>query len=153
MSFKNQTLIFLATGAWVGKIPFAPGTFGTVLGLPICWLLSGLNDFYAAVITVVFIFAAIVIAHRAEILLGAKDPGCIVIDEIAGMFVALLGLPFNTFTALAGFAIFRSLDIAKPFPIRQLDQRIKGGVGIVLDDVAAGIATNLILRMLLTLIK
>lgn len=137
----------------MGQIPFAPGTFGTLLGLPLCWFLSGLDAFYAVILTGLFIFVSIVIAHRAEILLDAKDPGCIVIDEIAGMLVTLVGLPFNLFTAVSGFALFRVLDVTKPFPIRTLDRRIKGGAGIVMDDVAAGIGANLILRLLLTVVS
>jgi phosphatidylglycerophosphatase A len=96
-----------------------------------------------------FIVFAVWIANDAEKLLKKKDPGCIVIDEIAGMAVTLFGLPFNLTTALIGFIIFRILDISKPFPIRALDKRVAGGVGIVIDDVAAGIFANLLLRLIL----
>jgi len=75
-----------------------------------------------------------------------------VIDEIAGMAVTLVGLPFNLTTVLIGFIIFRILDISKPFPIRALDQRLSGGVGIVIDDVVAGIFANLLLRLILVYI-
>ena len=96
-----------------------------------------------------FILVAVWIANGAEKLLGEKDPGSVVIDEIAGMAVTLAGLPFNFDTALMGFIIFRILDILKPFPIRNLDKRISGGVGIVLDDVVAGIFANLLLRIVI----
>jgi phosphatidylglycerophosphatase A len=89
------------------------------------------------------------IAHEAEKILQTKDPGCIVIDEIAGMILTLFGLPFNMMTLILGFVLFRVLDIWKPYPIRFLDKNLSGGVGIVMDDVAAGILSNLVLRIIL----
>lgn len=89
------------------------------------------------------------IADRAEKALNKKDPGCIVVDEIAGMVVSLVGLQFTLTTAVFGFICFRILDILKPFPIRILDKQIPGGVGVVADDVVAGIFTNLLLRLIL----
>ena len=148
MKFRDEAVLFLATGFYIGNIPFAPGTFGTVLGLPLCFVLAGLKLPLAIVCTVLFIAIAVWVANDAEKLLKKKDPGCIVIDEIAGMAVTLVGLPFNLTTALIGFIIFRILDILKPFPIRSLDKRISGGVGIVIDDVVAGIFANLLLRIL-----
>jgi phosphatidylglycerophosphatase A len=141
--------LFLATGFYIGNLPIAPGTFGTLLGLPLCFVLAGLKFPLAVVCTMLFIVFAVWIANDAEKLLKKKDPGCIVIDEIAGMAVTLVGLPFNLTTALIGFIIFRILDISKPFPIRALDKRVAGGVGIVIDDVAAGIFANLLLRLIM----
>ena len=92
---------------------------------------------------------AIGIASAAEKILKQKDPGQIVIDEIAGLMVTFAGWPFNLKTALAGFIIFRVFDILKPFPIRILDKRVGGGSGIVLDDVLAGVYGNLILRLVI----
>ena len=97
---------------------------------------------------VVFIIAASWICHQAETIIGHKDPGQVVIDEVCGMLVALWGLPFTPFFAVGGFALFRLFDIIKPFPIRWFDRRIKGGVGIVMDDVIAGIFTNILLRLI-----
>jgi len=148
MKFKDAAVVFLATGFYVGKIPFAPGTFGTILGLPLCFFLAGLKLPWAIGCTVILIVLAVWISNDAEKILQKKDPGCIVIDEIAGMAVTLVGLPFSLTTALIGFIIFRILDISKPFPIRALDKQVAGGVGIVLDDVVAGIFTNLLLRIL-----
>ena len=140
--------MFLATGCFIGNIPFAPGTFGTILGLPLCFLLSGTNFSIAVFLTAIFIIFAILIAHDAEKILKKDDPGCIVIDEIAGLMVALFGLPFNVIYVPAGFAIFRFFDILKPFPIRLIERKLSGGTAIVMDDVAAGICTNLVLRVL-----
>ena len=97
----------------------------------------------------VFIPFAIGIASAAEKILKQKDPGQIVIDEIAGLMITFAGLPFNLKTALAGFIIFRVLDILKPFPIHTLEKRVAGGSGVVLDDVLAGVYGNLILRLVI----
>jgi phosphatidylglycerophosphatase A len=149
MNFKQKAVMFLATGGFIGNISFAPGTFGTILGLPLCFLLSKTDLLVAVLLTGVFIFFAVLVSQEAEKILGKKDPGAIVIDEIAGIVVTLIGLPFNLFFAAAGFIIFRVLDIFKPYPIRLLEKHFSGGAGIVLDDVAAGILSNLVLRTIL----
>ena len=95
MILKDEAVVFLATGFYVGNIPFAPGTLGSLLGLPLCFLLSGINLQPAFVLALIIIIFAAWIAHVAEKILKQKDPGCIVIDEIAGMVVAFIGLPFN----------------------------------------------------------
>jgi len=148
MNFKQEAILFLATGLNIGKIPFAPGTFGSLIGLPLGFALAGLKLTQAITCAALFICFAICISHAAARLLNKSDPGCIVIDEIAGMMVTLIGLPFNLVTAAAGFIFFRILDILKPFPIRFLDNRVSGGLGIVADDVAAGIIANLLLRII-----
>jgi phosphatidylglycerophosphatase A len=152
MNFKEQSVMFLATGFWVGNIPFAPGTFGSLIGLPLCFFLSRIELPLAMVLAVLFIIFSIGIAHAAEKIIRSKDPGCIVVDEIAGMLVALIGLPFNPLTVAIGFVVFRILDILKPFPIRALDKGISGGVGVVADDVVAGIFANCLLRLFLYLL-
>jgi len=142
--------VFLATGFYVGKSPFAPGTIGTLWGLPLCFFLAEIKLPLAVVCLALLIALAIWLAHAAEKLLKQKDPGCIVVDEIAGMLVTMVGLPFNLTTASIGYIIFRILDILKPFPIRFLEKRVSGGAGIVLDDVVAGILANLLLRLMIS---
>ena len=153
MNLKRKSVMFLATGCSIGNIPFAPGTFGSILGLPFCFLLSKFDFSVAVILTIIFIIFAIWIAQEAEKILKTEDPGCIVIDEIAGLMVTLIGLPFNIITATAGFLIFRILDVSKPYPIRSLERKLSGGSGIVMDDVAAGICGNLVLRALLFIIQ
>ena len=117
MTLRKKIILFLSSGCLLGNMPFAPGSFGTLAGLPICWLLSRVDlsiSFPLIALTIPF---AIWIAGEAEQILGKKDPGVIVIDEIVGMLVALAGLPFNATTAGLGFVLFRVLDISKPFPI------------------------------------
>ncbi len=146
MKLREDAVLFLATGFYIGNIPFAPGTFGSLIGLPLCFALAGISLTSAMLCTLFFIIFAVYIADAAEKILKQNDPGCIVIDEIAGMMVTLIGLPFNPITVVSGFIIFRILDILKPFPIRNLDKRIPGGLGVVADDVTAGIIANLLLR-------
>ena len=144
--------MFLATGFYAGNLPVAPGTFGSLIGLALCFGLAANPLPLAIILAVLLILFAIWIANAAEKILKRSDPGCIVIDEIAGMVVTLIGLPFNFATAVTGFILFRILDILKPFPIRILDKRVSGGLGIVADDVVAGIFANLLLRILLLIL-
>jgi len=153
MNFKEKAVIFLASGCFLGNVPFAPGTFGSLLGIPLCFALAKTDVFVAALLTLLFIVIAIWIAHIAAKIFDNTDPGNIVIDEIAGMAVTFIGVPFNLASVVSGFLLFRLLDITKPFPIRRLERSLPGGVGIVLDDVVAGIYGNLILRLACLLIE
>ncbi|MBW2409345.1 MAG: phosphatidylglycerophosphatase A [Deltaproteobacteria bacterium] len=149
MQFRDKAVMFLATGGFVGHIPVAPGTFGSLLGIPLCYALARIRLPWAIVGAVGLIVVAIWIAQRAETITNQKDPGQIVIDEIAGMVVTLIGIPFHLTSMVVGFFIFRALDIIKPFPIRSLERRISGGAGVVMDDVFAGIYGNLLVRLVL----
>jgi phosphatidylglycerophosphatase A len=148
MNFKQKLVMFLATGCHIGNLSFAPGTFGSVLGLFLCYFLSKIRLLLALILTITFIFCSMWAANEAEKILKLKDPGCIVIDEIAGMILTLIGLPFNMMTLILGFVLFRALDIWKPYPVRFLEKKLPGGIGVVMDDVAAGILSNLVLRIL-----
>jgi phosphatidylglycerophosphatase A len=149
MNFKQKLVMFLATGCFIGNISFAPGTFGSILGIPLCFLLSKIGISMAVFLTLIFVLCDIWTAHEAQKILKTEDPGCVVIDEIAGMILTLTGLPFNIITVTAGFFLFRMLDIWKPYPIRLFERKFTGGVGIVMDDVAAGVLGNLVLRVML----
>jgi phosphatidylglycerophosphatase A len=131
MKFRERAVLFLATGFFIGTVPFAPGTFGSIIGLPICFLISRLDILIAVICTILFILFAIWMAAVAEKALKKKDAGEIVIDEIAGLIVTFIGIPFTLKTVIVGFIIFRAFD----------------GPGIVLDDVLAGLYANLILRL------
>jgi len=148
MNFKKETVIFVSTGFYLGKIPFAPGTFGSIPGLYLAYLASFSSLFYGTMMILLFTAGAVFISHAAEKLFQSKDPKQIVIDEVAGMGVALLGLPFNLKTAVAGFILFRFFDILKPFPIKIVERKLPGGLGIVMDDVLAGVFANIILRFI-----
>jgi phosphatidylglycerophosphatase A len=151
MNFKAKTVLMLATGGFVGHIRPAPGTFGSAEGLFFCYLLSLIPLPMSALCIVVFILFSIWISGEAEKHAGKKDPGWVIIDEIAGMMVTLAGLPFTPLSAAIGFLFFRGFDILKPPPIRTLQERLSGGAGIVLDDVAAGLAANILSRFVLSI--
>ena len=151
INISQKAVIFFATGCYAGTIPFAPGTFGSVAALPLCFAISKIGVKAAIICLFIFILAAILISHEAAKTLKQEDPGCIVIDEIAGMMITFVGIPFNIVSAGSGFVIFRAFDIIKPFPVRTLEKKISGGTGIVIDDVAAGILSNIVLRIFLVL--
>lgn len=145
--------IWIATGLGVGRIPIAPGTFGSLLGLPLAWGLGLLGRLDLAVFaTVAVCLLGVPIVQAALPRLGrGKDPGCVVFDEIAGMAITLVGhATSNGLVLLLGFALFRLFDILKPPPARQLE-RLPGGWGVMADDWAAGIYANLTLRGILAI--
>jgi phosphatidylglycerophosphatase A len=136
----------VATAGGAGYSPFAPGTCGTAVAVPLAWLAAPLPLWafvlVAAGITVVGIGAA-AIADRAW---GTHDSGRIVIDEVAGYFVTVaFADPASPAVLLLGFALFRLFDIVKPPPVRWIDRNLPGGAGVVLDDVAAGLGAGLVL--------
>ena len=149
MKFRERLVLFLATGFFSGTVPIAPGTAGTVIGLPLCYLIGRLHWGLAVVGVLLFIGLSVGLASAAEKILKQKDSPKIVIDEIAGLLVTFMGLPFTLQSAVFGFVIFRVFDILKPFPIRLLESKLSGGSGIVFDDVLAGVYANLVLRLAL----
>ena len=143
----DRLLMFIATGAGSGYLPKAPGTWGTLVGLLLWWPLAGLSlTAYLATVAVLFI-VGVASAGAAEKILDRGDPGVVVIDEIVGALIALAAVPLHPVAALAGFALFRLFDIAKPFPVGWVDRHLHGGLGIMLDDVAAGLYALLVLHL------
>jgi phosphatidylglycerophosphatase A len=145
----RNIILFLASGFGAGYLPYCPGTFGTLIGMPVSLIVSriALNEPWLGSISLAALAAiAIWSAGRAAHILGTKDPQTVTIDEIAGF--ALAGFLTVTLTGLAiAFVLFRFFDIAKIFPARRLEA-LPGGAGIVLDDMLAGLYTFLILRLL-----
>ena len=152
---KNTSSVFvgLATGGYIGFIPFAPGTFGSLFGIPLFYFISSLPLLPTFSFIIAFILFSVWVAGKAEKSLKTKDPGCIVIDEIAGMGVTFFTIPFNLYLAIIGFIVFRFFDILKPFPVNYLEKRFTGGLGVVIDDVAAGIMSNIVLQIILLIIR
>ncbi|MDE0920592.1 MAG: phosphatidylglycerophosphatase A [Arenicellales bacterium] len=143
---------WVAFGLGVGLLPMAPGTFGTLLAVPLVLLLAFLDPWLYAIVCVALVGMAIMVADRVEHQLGQEDPGVIVIDEVAGFVVAMAFLPAKLWVVVIAFAIFRVLDIFKPPPIDWIERRFKGGVAIVADDVVAGLLTNAVVHLLLLLV-
>lgn len=148
MNLKEKIILFIATGGGLGNLPSAPGTFGTLAGIPFVVGIAFINQKFAVFSTVLLIVFSAWIADEAEIILGKKDPGCIVIDEIAGYVVAMAGLSVSLYSLAAGFLIFRFFDIIKPSPVRNFERRFKGGAGVVLDDIIAGLLSFIVLRVI-----
>jgi phosphatidylglycerophosphatase A len=140
---------FFASGAYLGYSPRASGTLGTLWGIPIYYWLSQYSPGLQGAIIVLLILAAVYAADRAARIWNQKDPSRVVADEIVGYLASVCWFPFSWFSVIGGFFVFRLMDIFKPFPIRKIDQEMPGGWGIVLDDVLAGIYTNILLRMIL----
>jgi len=144
--------MLIATGFYSGYLPKAPGTWGSLVGLPLFLLLYRLDlPFYLASVAGLFIVGAFV-AGEAEKILDNRDPGIVVIDEIVGILVVLIAVPVTPLNLALGFILFRIFDIAKPFPIRLIDQRFHGGLGIMLDDVIAGIYALAVLHVAIRII-
>lgn len=139
---------WLASGFGAGRAPLAPGTFGTLVGIPIALLLS-LAPLPGQVLLVLALlpFAAWV-CGAAERSSGHIDPGWIVLDEIVGFCIATLGLAPAVGGYLAAFLLFRLFDILKPPPANWVDSRVRGGWGILLDDVLAGVYARAVLFVL-----
>jgi len=129
---------WIAFGFGSGLAPWAPGTFGTLAAVPLYWLLQPLS--LAAYLALLLVFSGIGVwaCGRTARELGSKDPSAIVWDEVVGYLLAMTGSPGGWPWAVAGFVVFRLFDIWKPWPVRVLDQRVTGGLGIILDDLAAG---------------
>lgn len=137
-----------ATFFGAGYMPISPGTFGTVVGVLLFWATAGLPLSSYIIFVIAFIIFAVWISGQTEKLYGEKDPKRVVIDEVAGFLVTMLGQSWRWELVVVGFILFRFFDILKPFPIRKLERSLGGGWGIVLDDVAAGIYANIVLRCL-----
>jgi phosphatidylglycerophosphatase A len=147
MSNKGRALIlFLAQGAFAGRSPIAPGTAGTFVGVLLYLGIRNLSSVPYGFLCVLLCFLGIFVAGRAEKMLGSKDSPSIVIDEIAGYLIAMFMVPSSWGAVAAAFIIFRLFDIVKPWPLRRL-QDLPGGLGVMIDDIGAGISTNIVLQI------
>lgn len=134
----DRAAVALATGFYVGLMPYAPGTLGTLLGVPLAWALQLLPNAARIAVTLLIIVAGVPICGRAAERLGKKDPGPVVFDEIAAYLGIFLFVPFHAVSALLAFATFRMFDITKPWPANRLEM-LPGGWGIMADDLAAAL--------------
>ena len=146
LNWRNP-LHWLATGFGSGLSPFAPGTVGTLAAIPFYWLMSYLPLSVYIAVTVVAAIAGIWICQSATKAIGQDDHGSIVWDEFVGFWITMIAAPKGLLWLLAGFLIFRFFDIIKPWPIRWLDRYVKGGLGIMVDDVLAGLFGLLVMQI------
>jgi len=141
--------LWMSTGLGIGYMPVAPGTFGTLWGVLLFYLMRNLPWPLTAGITAVLVLFAIFWAQQTEDLLSSHDSSIIIIDEVVGYLVTVIAIPFGIKTMILAFLLFRLFDITKPYPIRAIDQRWGGGWGVVMDDVVAGVFANLSLRIIM----
>ena len=142
---------FLALGAGLGLAPRAPGTFGTLLGIPLLFLMPQSIVGYTAVLLVLFA-VGVWCCHVCAQTLGVHDHPGIVWDEVVGYLITMIAMPRTALWVLAGFIVFRVFDIAKPWPISWIDRQVHGGLGIMLDDVLAAVFSVIVLQILLRLL-
>jgi len=151
-STADHIVLLLATGTYLGNSKRAPGTLGTLWGVPLAYLIYKAGLTSGAIILGVSIILAIMLSSRASRLIGKKDPGSVVADEIVGFAVAIFAFPFTPINVILAFILFRIFDILKPFPVSYLDKHIGGGLGIVLDDLAAGVMASIVLTIIMRFI-
>ena len=145
----TRLAVFIATVAYCGYFPIAPGSVGSAAGLVVYLLVWWTRSPIVEVALIAAIFAAGTwAATHAERFFGGIDPGPVVIDEVLGMLITLAFIPAGWPAALTGFVLFRIFDVIKPYPARQLE-RLHGGIGIMADDAMAAVYANLALRVML----
>jgi phosphatidylglycerophosphatase A len=144
----SDPILFLAFGFGSGLAKKAPGTFGTLAAIPVYWLFAQAGSQLYSLLTLVATVAGVWICGIAAEKLGEHDFGGIVWDEIAGYLITMWLVPLTWQTMLAGFILFRFFDILKPWPIKWLDSQVQGGLGIMIDDVLAGIFAGGLLLLL-----
>jgi phosphatidylglycerophosphatase A len=146
-----------ATALGAGYSPFAPGTMGAIVGCLALWLFEKYNLISTTTTPVLFIglivittILGIIATDKLEADWG-KDPSKVVLDEVIGMWITMMFVPFSLLNVLIGFGLFRFFDIAKPLGIRKLES-LKGGVGVMADDILAGIYANIVLQIIIYVI-
>jgi phosphatidylglycerophosphatase A len=136
---SDKVALILSTWFGAGLLPGMPGTFGTVGAVPLYFLVVALDTWCKVIVMGIIIGGAIWASWRAESILGRGDAKEIVIDEVAGFLLATIFFPFTWLTLGAGFFLFRFFDILKPPPIKKIEGIARGALGIVLDDLGAGV--------------
>jgi phosphatidylglycerophosphatase A len=138
--------VFVATSGYVGYFPLAPGTAGSAAGLALYALLRGYAPAWSEIVAIlVLLVAGVWAASVAEHHFARKDPGPVVVDEVMGMLVTLAFMPLNATGALVGFLVFRVFDVIKPWPAGRLEA-LPRGLGVMADDLAAGVYANFVTR-------
>jgi len=146
----RQPSMFIAFGFGSGLSPWAPGTVGTVAAFPLYWLLSlaGIKGWWLVLLCLPLFWLGVRVCDQADRILGVHDHGGTTIDEVVAMLLILAFTPSGWLPWLVSFLLFRLFDILKPWPIRWLDRNIHGGMGVMVDDIAAALPCILILFLL-----
>ncbi len=147
---KMRLIKLTSSVFYLGYLPFFPGTWGSLAGVLI-YLLANQNKVLYSIITAAVIGLGFLVCTKAEEIYRKKDPPYVVIDELAGMLIALFLIPPKLFLIIIAFFLFRFFDIVKLGPIRKIEQ-LKGSKGIMLDDIFAGLVTNAIMQVIVRII-
>ncbi len=143
----QDPLYFIAFGFGTGTMPFAPGTFGTLMAVPIYLLMAPLRPLSYLILLVAIITFSMWLCGKVTKEIGVEDHQGMNLDEIVGYLVTMFYIPFGWGWMLAGFVLFRLFDIWKPWPINLVDRHVHGGIGMILDDVLAGVFSCALLSM------
>lgn len=150
----KQLYILIATTLGVGYSPFAPGTAGAIVGCFFLWIFNYFqlfptypNTWFFVVLILMVALLGVYATNKLEQEWG-KDPSKVVVDELVGVWIAMVFVPFTWLNVLLAFGLFRFFDIAKPLGVRKMEN-FKGGIGVMADDVLAGIYANLVLQLIL----
>lgn len=139
-NFTDRLVLFVAEGAGLGRIPFLPGTFGSLWGIPLgCLLGQDVSTWERLVVGLAMFIVGVPLCDRAARLRGKKDPGSVVWDEITAFPLMYAFVPITWNTLILGFVLFRFFDITKPPPVRKVEQLLPGGMGIMTDDIVAAL--------------
>jgi len=151
--WQDRVIICFASAFYSGYSPFASGTVATIFpAIPLYFLLSETSLFLYGAITIIVIAASVWLSGHGERIWGKKDPGKITIDEVAGFLVAMFAFQPSVKIVVLGFFLFRFFDVLKPFPARWLERNLPGGWGVTMDDIGAGLWTQLILRLIVVFV-
>ncbi|UCH00795.1 MAG: phosphatidylglycerophosphatase A [Deltaproteobacteria bacterium] len=153
VDFLDKTALILSIWFGIGLLPGIPGTFGAAGAIPLYLVGDFLGPKYQPFLLLIIITGAVWSSHRTQCILGKVDSREIVIDEVAGFLLVFTFLPFTWLTIIAGFFLFRFFDILKPPPIKKIEKKVLGGLGVVLDDLVAGVYAHLSLRLLLYMLN
>ncbi len=141
---------FLALGAGSGLAPKAPGTFGTIAAIPLFLLMPQSLPVYLVIVLLLFVFG-VWLCDTCANNLGVHDHPAIVFDEWVGYLITMIAVPRSFWFIALGFVLFRLFDVLKPWPIGMADKRVNGGLGIMVDDVIAGVFAAIVLQLILLL--
>jgi phosphatidylglycerophosphatase A len=143
---KERLSILISSFFYLGYSPVAPGTVGTLGAVILFYVISGFSNLFYLFFIIALIIFSVWVSEIARIRLGGSDPSSIVIDEVCGFLVTMILIPPSMINIAMGFLLFRFFDILKPPPIRR-SEKLSGGMGIVADDVLAGIYANILLQI------
>ena len=146
---RRFIVIIVSTFFYLGYLPLIPGTFGSLAGIFLFYCIKG-NILAYAVLILILMVLGLLLSAEAEKIFNQKDSRYIVIDEVVGMLLSLLFIPYSIKLVILAFFIFRLLDTLKPYPAG-ISQRLNAGLGVMGDDIVAGIYTNLVLQLILRL--